>query len=140
MFCIFALILLKMYWKGISKMELVLFCFMGHWPNPHLTDKSPGNLDFQDFRIFGTLRNPSLWIWIYQIISRSPRNSITVSGKGYVLKIVIRLLKCLESWDRGILELRNFDIRKLRNFETWNYWNLGTLKFWDFETLNWVLG
>ena len=64
--------LLKLYWKDISKMEMVLFCFMGRQSNPNLTDSSPGNLDFHDFLTFGTLSNPYLWIWICRIRPTGP--------------------------------------------------------------------
>ena len=62
--------LLKIYKKGISKMEMARVWFTGHWSNPNLTDYSPENPDFHDVLICCTCGNPDLWIWIYRIIEK----------------------------------------------------------------------
>ena len=63
--------------KGISKMEMAVFCCKGgRRSNSNLTDSNPENLDFHDFLIFGTLRKP-----LYSRIDQECIPDLSGSGK-----------------------------------------------------------
>ena len=139
LFVFFGLFHLKIYWKGISKREVVWFCFTGHRSNPNLTDWSPENLDVHDILIFATSRNPYLWICIYQIIWEIQEYPYSFLENMTYMRMFI--FENVESWKLGILKPWNLGILKLRNFETLKLWNFATLKLWNFGALEfWNLG
>ena len=92
----------------------------------NLMDQSPENPDVQDYRIFGTPRNPYLWILIYKMTLKNPRKAIISLGNMISWTWHLELWNF---WNFGILESWNHETR---NFE---FWNLETLKMSSFEIL-----
>ena len=63
-FVFVALFLQKICGNDISKLGVALFCCLGFRSNASSMDWSPEIFNLHDFWIFGTRRNPYLWIWI----------------------------------------------------------------------------
>ena len=110
--------------KDISKLQVALFCFLGHLSNPNLTDWSPETLD--RLWILGSPGNPYLWNWIHQIILKDLRK---------VPKPFANYFKRPYFWNVGSWKFENLEFLESGYIDNCGTWNVESLDAWNFEIL-----